>query len=214
MQLRKHLLLEDQVSREAVQTMHDDSICPVGPGESKCACQAWPVAHVSTSGSASVPAYLDQSVASSSEPCTAGLLLDREPLSGVGLLVSADPQVHDVAHAHQPVTFGPRRPCTGRSSPEVSSPQWAPTSRKSLTIRTLRNVGDEDLARAVSAEVRRLVEERGLSGNKLAKAAGLEQTGVAAKLRGAVAFSLRDLAAIAPVLEVKVTDIIEWAQRS
>lgn len=75
-------------------------------------------------------------------------------------------------------------------------------------------MSDEDLARAVSAEVRRLVEERGLSGNRLAKASGLEQTSVAAKLRGAGAFSLRDLAAIAQVLEVKVSDIIEWAQRS
>lgn len=74
-------------------------------------------------------------------------------------------------------------------------------------------MSDEDLARAVGAEVRRLVEERGLSGNKLAKEAGLEQTSVAAKLRGAVAFSLRDLAAIAPVLGVKVEEIIEWAQR-
>lgn len=75
-------------------------------------------------------------------------------------------------------------------------------------------MSDEDLARAVGAEVRRLSEERGLSGNKLAKAAGLEQTSVAKKLRGDGAFSLRDLAAIAPVLEVKVADLIDWAQRT
>lgn len=71
----------------------------------------------------------------------------------------------------------------------------------------------EQLSRAVSAEVRRLLEERGLSGNQLAKASGVEQTAIARKLRGIGKFDLDDLAAIAPVLEVKVTDIIEWAQR-
>lgn len=72
---------------------------------------------------------------------------------------------------------------------------------------------DEQLSRAVSGEVRRLLEERGMSGNQLAKASGLEQTTVARKLRGARAFDLDDLAALAPVLEVKVSDLIEWAQR-
>jgi transcriptional regulator with XRE-family HTH domain len=75
-------------------------------------------------------------------------------------------------------------------------------------------VTDEQLSRAVSGEVRRLLDERGMSGNQLAKATGLEQTTVARKLRGARAFDLDDLAAIAPVLEVKVADLIEWAQRS
>lgn len=72
----------------------------------------------------------------------------------------------------------------------------------------------ERLSAAVSDVVRRLLEERGMSGNQLAKASGLEQTGLARKLRGAVAFTLDDLAAIAPVLGVKVADIIEWAQRA
>jgi transcriptional regulator with XRE-family HTH domain len=72
----------------------------------------------------------------------------------------------------------------------------------------------DDLSGAVSAEVRRLLEERGMSGNQLAKASGLEQTTIARKLRGVRSFDLGDLAAIAPVLEVKVTDIIEWAQKS
>jgi len=76
------------------------------------------------------------------------------------------------------------------------------------------SVTDEQLSHAVSAQVRRLLEERGMSGNQLAKATGIEQTNVARKLRGAGAFDLDDLAAIAPVLEVKVTDIIEWAQRT
>jgi transcriptional regulator with XRE-family HTH domain len=75
-------------------------------------------------------------------------------------------------------------------------------------------VSEEQLSRAVSAEVRRLLEERGLSGNQLAKASGVPQTSIAGKLRGASAFSVDDLAAIAPVLEVKVSDLIEWAQRA
>jgi transcriptional regulator with XRE-family HTH domain len=77
----------------------------------------------------------------------------------------------------------------------------------------LERVTDEQLSRAVSAEVRRLLEERGMSGNQLAKAAGMEQTTIARKLRGARAFDLDDLAAIAPVLDVRVADLIEWAQR-
>lgn len=72
----------------------------------------------------------------------------------------------------------------------------------------------ERLSAAVSDVVRRLLEERGVSGNQLAKASGVEQTSIARKLRGARAFDLDDLAAIAPVLEVKVADIIEWAQKS
>lgn len=71
----------------------------------------------------------------------------------------------------------------------------------------------EQLSAAVRGEVRRLLEERGLSGNQLAKATGIPQTSIAAKLRGTHDFTLDDLAAIAPVLEVKVADIIEWAQR-
>lgn len=72
---------------------------------------------------------------------------------------------------------------------------------------------DEQLSAAVSAEVRRLVDERGLSGNQLAKAAGIEQTSVARKLRGPATFDLDDLAAIAPVLKVTVPELIEWAQK-
>jgi transcriptional regulator with XRE-family HTH domain len=74
-------------------------------------------------------------------------------------------------------------------------------------------VTDEQLSRAVGAEVRRLLEERGLSGNQLAKATGIPQT-VAAKLRGTRRVHVDDLAAIAPVLEVKVSDLIDWAQRA
>jgi len=75
-------------------------------------------------------------------------------------------------------------------------------------------VTEEDFARAVSAQVRRLLEERGLSGNQLAKATGLEQTGVARKLRGTGAFTLNDLDTICSTLGVKVSDLMEWAQQS
>lgn len=72
---------------------------------------------------------------------------------------------------------------------------------------------DEDLARAVSAQVRRLLEERGISGNQLAKAAGIPQTSIASKLRGMSAFTLNDLDSICSTLGVKVSDLIDWAQR-
>jgi DNA-binding Xre family transcriptional regulator len=74
-------------------------------------------------------------------------------------------------------------------------------------------VTDEDFARAVSAQVRKLLEERGISGNQLAKAAGLEQTTVARKLRGVLAFTLNDLDDICSTLGVKKSDLIEWAER-
>lgn len=72
---------------------------------------------------------------------------------------------------------------------------------------------EEDLARAVSAQVRRLLEERGISGNQLAKASRIPQTSIAGKLRGATAFTLNELDNICSTLGVKVVDVIEWAQR-
>jgi DNA-binding Xre family transcriptional regulator len=74
-------------------------------------------------------------------------------------------------------------------------------------------VTEEDFARAVSAQVRRLLDERGISGNQLAKASGVPQTSIAGKLRGASAFTLNDLDSICSTLGVKVSDLIEWAQR-
>jgi transcriptional regulator with XRE-family HTH domain len=73
-------------------------------------------------------------------------------------------------------------------------------------------VTDEQLSRAVSAEVRRLLDERNMSGNQLAKASGLEQTTIARKLRGVRSFDLDDLAAIAPVLGVEPHELVEWAR--
>lgn len=73
-------------------------------------------------------------------------------------------------------------------------------------------MSEEQLSRAVADEVRRLLEERGMSGNQLAKQAGIPQTSIAGKLRGVSAFTLDDLAVIGPVLGVKVTDLIDWAQ--
>ena len=72
----------------------------------------------------------------------------------------------------------------------------------------------EDLARAVSAEIRRVLEERGMSGNQLAKAVGMDQSTVARKLRGAHAFTLNELDSVCSVLGIKVSDLMEWAQRA
>lgn len=72
----------------------------------------------------------------------------------------------------------------------------------------------EDFARAVSAEIRRVLEERGMSGNQLAKAAGMDQSTVARKLRGTHAFTLNELDTVCSVLGIKASDVIEWAQRS
>jgi DNA-binding Xre family transcriptional regulator len=75
-------------------------------------------------------------------------------------------------------------------------------------------VSEEQLSRAVSGEVRRLLEERGMSGNQLAKASGVPQTSIAGKLRGVSAFTLNDLDSVCSTLGVKVADVIEWAQRA
>lgn len=74
-------------------------------------------------------------------------------------------------------------------------------------------VVSEQLSAAVAAEIRRLLEERGMSGNALAKASDIPQTSIAGKLRGVSPFDLDDLAAICRVLDVDVTDLLSWAQR-
>lgn len=71
----------------------------------------------------------------------------------------------------------------------------------------------EQLSRAVAAELRGLLEQRGMSGNQLAKATGIPQVSIARKLRGATAFNLDDIDAICSVLGVKVADLMEWATR-
>lgn len=71
----------------------------------------------------------------------------------------------------------------------------------------------EQLSRAVAAELRRLLEERGMSGNALAKATGMNQPTIARKLRGEHAFDVDDLALICPVLGVSVTDLMGWAEQ-
>ena len=71
----------------------------------------------------------------------------------------------------------------------------------------------DQLSTAVSREVRRLLDERGMSGNALAKATGIPQTSIAGKLRGATSFTVDDLDAICRVLEVSVSDLLTWAQR-
>lgn len=77
---------------------------------------------------------------------------------------------------------------------------------------TIRLVPDQ-LSAAVAREVRRLLGERGMSGNALAKASGIPQSSIAGKLRGAQSFTVDDLDAICRVLEVTVADLMSWAQQ-
>lgn len=71
----------------------------------------------------------------------------------------------------------------------------------------------EQLTEAVAVQIRRLLEERGISGNQLAKATGISQPSIARKLRGATSFDLADLDRICVVLGVKPAEVLEWAQR-
>lgn len=72
----------------------------------------------------------------------------------------------------------------------------------------------EQLSRAVAGEIRRLLNERGMSGNALAKATGMNQPTVARKLRGEHAFDVDDLAVICKALDVSVSDLMGWAERA
>lgn len=69
----------------------------------------------------------------------------------------------------------------------------------------------EQVSRAVAAEIARLLEERQLSGNDLAKATGISQTGIAAKLRGATPFGLADLEKICKELGLTIAQLMERA---
>lgn len=72
----------------------------------------------------------------------------------------------------------------------------------------------EQLSRAVAAELRRLLEERGISGNALAKATGISQSSISNKLAGRHAFDLDDVQVICEHLGVAVSDLLSWAQRA
>jgi transcriptional regulator with XRE-family HTH domain len=72
----------------------------------------------------------------------------------------------------------------------------------------------DQLSRAIAAEIRRLIDERGMSGRELARRTGIPSRTVAAKLADRSPFDVDDLQAIARVLEVDVTDLLAWAQRS
>lgn len=71
----------------------------------------------------------------------------------------------------------------------------------------------EQLSRAVAAEIRRLLDERSMSGRELARRTGIPPRTVAAKLADRSPFDVDDLQVIAGVLEVDVTDLLSWAQR-
>lgn len=65
----------------------------------------------------------------------------------------------------------------------------------------------------MTGEIRRLLDERGLSGRELARRTGIPQSSIAKKLNDRHPFDVDDLQAIAGVLEVDVTDLLAWAQR-
>lgn len=72
----------------------------------------------------------------------------------------------------------------------------------------------EELSTAVAEQVRRLLDERGISGRELARLTGIPQRTIAKKVAGQHPFDLDDLAKIAAALGVDVTDLLAWAQRS
>lgn len=71
----------------------------------------------------------------------------------------------------------------------------------------------EQLSRAVAAEVRRLLEERGMSGRALARATGIDQGSISRKLKGETSLDLDDVQAIAAALDVRAVDLLTWAER-
>lgn len=70
----------------------------------------------------------------------------------------------------------------------------------------------EDLAKAVAAEVRRLIAERGWSGRELAQRTGLPTNSVATKLRGDRGLDFDDLDRIAEALGVTVAHVVARAE--
>lgn len=72
----------------------------------------------------------------------------------------------------------------------------------------------EALSSAVAAVVRRLCDERQMSGNQLAKATGIPQSSISRKLSPAssTALDLDDVQKISEALGVDVADLMKWAQ--
>lgn len=70
----------------------------------------------------------------------------------------------------------------------------------------------EQLSRAVAEQIRRLLTERGISGNQLATLTGIPQVTIARKLRGASPVDLDDVQAICLALDVDPVDLLALAQ--
>lgn len=71
----------------------------------------------------------------------------------------------------------------------------------------------EALSRAVAAEIRKLMDARGVSAYAIWKATGIPQSSVGRKLRDEAPFDLDDVQKIAAVFDVEPADLIAWAQR-
>lgn len=71
----------------------------------------------------------------------------------------------------------------------------------------------DQLSRALSAELRRLLNDRGISGRELSRLTGIPQKTLADKIADRAPFDLDDLQVIAGVLEHSVSDLIGWAEK-
>lgn len=67
------------------------------------------------------------------------------------------------------------------------------------------------MSRAVAAQIQRLLDERGMSGNALAQATGIPQSSISRKLTGVHPFDVDDLAAIAAALGVRPAELLSAA---
>lgn len=61
-------------------------------------------------------------------------------------------------------------------------------------------------------EIRRLLEDRGMSRRQLAEASGINLRAVDRKLKGESPFDVADLEAIAAVFGVTAAEIVAWAE--
>jgi len=71
----------------------------------------------------------------------------------------------------------------------------------------------EQLSRAIAAQVRQLMQERGVSAYALSKTTGIPQSSLSRKLNGPAAFDFDDVQQIAVALGSDVTSIVAAAER-
>lgn len=70
----------------------------------------------------------------------------------------------------------------------------------------------EQLSRAIAAQVRRLMDERGVSAYALSKQTGIPQSSLSRKLNGPASFDFDDVQQIAGALGTDVTSLVAAAE--